>query len=92
MSSAIRKAAKGGQCTPNIAGVCNDNPETVVLCRFPGETHGAGLKSGGLGAGFGCGFRVRLPPRRDRRQGRRPKPRRQRVLYAPFAIAHDTPP
>ncbi|SUA20860.1 phage associated protein [Neisseria gonorrhoeae] len=45
MSSAIRKAAKGGQCTPNIAGVCNDNPETVVLCRFPGETHGAGLKA-----------------------------------------------
>ncbi|EMR8519239.1 DUF1364 family protein [Neisseria gonorrhoeae] len=57
MSSAIRKAAKGGQCTPNIAGVCNDNPETVVLCRFSGETHGAGLKSGGLGAGFGCGCR-----------------------------------
>lgn len=88
MSSAIRKAAKGGQCTPNIAGVCNDNPETVVLCRFPGETHGAGLKSGGLGAGFGCGCRRGAIDGR----GAAPKPRRQRVLYAPFAIAHDTPP
>ncbi|HGG9251101.1 TPA: DUF1364 domain-containing protein [Neisseria meningitidis] len=54
MSSAIRKAAKGEQCTLNIAGVCNHNPETVVLCHFPSETHGMGLKSDDLSAGFGC--------------------------------------
>ncbi|WP_019272720.1 nuclease domain-containing protein [Neisseria lactamica] len=52
--SAIRKAAKGEQCTLNIAGVCNYNPETTVLCHFLGETHGMGLKSDDLSAGFGC--------------------------------------
>lgn len=52
--SAIRKAAKGEDCTLNIAGVCNYNPETVVLCHFPSETHGIGLKSNDLSAGFGC--------------------------------------
>mgnify|MGYP002712023966 FL=1 len=52
--SAIRKAAKGEDCTLNIAGVCNYNPETVVLCHFPSETHGMGLKSNDLSAGFGC--------------------------------------
>ena len=53
-SSAIRKAARGEQCTLNIAGVCNYNPETVVLCHCPSETHGMGLKSNDLSAGFGC--------------------------------------
>ncbi|RPD86296.1 DUF1364 domain-containing protein [Neisseria weixii] len=52
--SVIRKAAKGEQCTLNIAGVCNCNPETVVLCHFPSEGHGMGLKSSDLSAGFGC--------------------------------------
>lgn len=52
--SAIRKAAKGEQCTLNIAGVCNYNPETVVFCHFPSETHGMGLKSDDLSGGFGC--------------------------------------
>ena len=33
--SAIRNAAKGEQCTLNIAGVCNYNPETVVFLPFP---------------------------------------------------------
>ena len=49
--SAIRKAAKGEQCTLNIAGVCNYNPETVVFCHFPSETHGMGLKSDDLSGG-----------------------------------------
>lgn len=40
----------------------------------------------------GRGFRVSLLPRRDRRQKRVFKPRRQRVLYAPLPIPHDTPP
>lgn len=52
--SAIRNAAKGEQCTLNIAGVCNYNPETVVFCHFPSETHGMGLKSDDLSGGFGC--------------------------------------
>lgn len=32
--SAIRKAARGEECTLNIAGVCSYDPETVVLCHF----------------------------------------------------------
>lgn len=52
--SAIRKAARGEECTLNIAGVCNYNPETVVLCHFPSEGHGMGLKSSDLSAGIGC--------------------------------------
>ena len=52
--SAIRKAARGEECTLNITGVCNYNPETVVLCHFPSEGHGMGLKSSDLSAGFGC--------------------------------------
>ena len=31
--SAIRKAAKGEDCTLNIAGVCNYNPETGIPVR-----------------------------------------------------------
>jgi hypothetical protein len=32
--SAIRKAAKGEECTLNIAGVCSYDPETVVLAHY----------------------------------------------------------
>ena len=52
--NAIRKAAKGEECTLNIAGVCNYNAETVVLCHFPSDSHGMGLKSPDVSAGFGC--------------------------------------
>ena len=38
--SAIRKAARGEECTLNIAGVCSYDPETVVLCHFPSDSHG----------------------------------------------------
>lgn len=53
-SNAIRQSAKGEQCTLNIAGVCNYNPETVVLCHFPFETHGIARKSPDISAGYGC--------------------------------------
>ena len=52
--SAIRKAAKGEECTLNIAGVCSYDPETVVLCHFPSDSHGIGFKSPDVSAGFGC--------------------------------------
>ena len=52
--SAIRKAARGEECTLNIAGVCSYDPETVVLCHFPSDSHGMGLKSPDVSAGFGC--------------------------------------
>lgn len=53
-SNAIRQSAKGEQCTLNIAGVCNYNPETVVLCHFPSEEHGIAKKSDDMCAGYGC--------------------------------------
>jgi len=43
-SRAIRESAKGEQCTLNIAGVCNYNPETTVLAHLPDESHGMGQK------------------------------------------------
>ena len=49
--SAIRKAAKGEECTLNIAGVCSYDPETVVLCHFPSDSHGIGFKSPDVSAG-----------------------------------------
>lgn len=52
--SAIREAARGEACTLNIAGVCSYDNSTTVLCHFPSETHGMGLKSDDLSAGFGC--------------------------------------
>lgn len=52
--TAISKSAKGEQCTLNIAGVCNYNPETVVLCHFPSEYKGMATKSPDWCAGFGC--------------------------------------
>lgn len=53
-SNAIRKAAEGETCTFQIAGVCNYNNETTVLCHLPSETSGKGLKSTDLCAAFGC--------------------------------------
>ena len=41
--SAIRKAARGEECTLNIAGVCSYDPDTVVLCHFPSDSHGIGF-------------------------------------------------
>ena len=50
----IRESAKGEQCTLNIAGVCNYDTQTVVLCHFPSEEHGIGHKSPDWCAGYGC--------------------------------------
>jgi hypothetical protein len=53
-SKKITSAARGEDCTLNIAGRCNYNPETVVYCHFPDETHGMGIKACDLSGGFGC--------------------------------------
>ncbi|WP_258177743.1 DUF1364 domain-containing protein [Photobacterium phosphoreum] len=42
-SNKLRKAAKGQQCSVQILGVCNFNPETVVLAHLPSTTYGMGL-------------------------------------------------
>jgi hypothetical protein len=54
-SKKITGAARGEECTLQISGFCNGNPETVVFCHFPdNETHGMGIKSCDLSGGFGC--------------------------------------
>ena len=53
-SKAIRNAAKGQDCTVNIVGVCNYNPETVVFAHYPSEGKGMGIKSSDLCGGFCC--------------------------------------
>lgn len=52
----IRKAARGEDCTLLIPGVCNFNPETVVLCHSNvlEDGKGMGLKAPDTEACFGC--------------------------------------
>ena len=54
VSKKIRNSARGEQCTFQIVGVCNFNPETTVLCHLPGETKGVGTKSDDICAAYGC--------------------------------------
>lgn len=54
-SKKITGAARGQDCTLNIVGVCNHNPETTVFSHFPDESHGMGRKSDDVSGGFGCG-------------------------------------
>lgn len=53
-SAKIRNSAKGEDCTINIIGVCNYNPETVVFVHFPDKSHGMALKSTDWSGGYGC--------------------------------------
>lgn len=51
-SKKLRQSARGQDCTLRIAGVCNYDPETVVLCHFPCEISAS--KSTDMSSGFGC--------------------------------------
>lgn len=53
-SNKLRQSAKGEDCTLNIAGVCNYNPETTVLAHLPDETKGTGKKSDDISSCFAC--------------------------------------
>lgn len=53
-SNAMRMSAKGEECTFQIVGVCNGNPETTVLCHLPDESHGMGHKADDISAAYGC--------------------------------------
>ena len=53
-SKKITNAARGQDCTLEILGWCNRNPETVVFCHFPDESHGMGIKASDASGGFGC--------------------------------------
>ena len=48
----LRQQARGRACEIRIPGVCNSNPDTVVLCHLPGA--GVGRKQPDLLAALGC--------------------------------------
>ena len=50
----IMDAAKGEQCTLQIAGVCNYDSETVVACHLPDGSGGSNRLAGALSIAFGC--------------------------------------
>jgi hypothetical protein len=52
ISNAIRKSARGEQCTLAIAGVCCGDPATVVACHL--SSGGMGAKCSDLDVAFGC--------------------------------------
>jgi hypothetical protein len=52
--SKIRQSAKGETCTFNLPGICNHNPETVVLCHAPHPDKGMGKKGPDSWAAYGC--------------------------------------
>jgi len=51
-SQKIRNSAKGRDCTVRIPGICNHNPETVVLAHMNGG--GAGMKVPDWEACYAC--------------------------------------
>ena len=53
-SQKLRDSAMGQACTLNIAGVCNYDTATTVLCHLPDESSGLGKKSDDISACFGC--------------------------------------
>ena len=50
----LRDSAKGEQCTLNVAGVCNYNSETTVLCHIKTEGGQMAGKPADYSACFGC--------------------------------------
>lgn len=53
-SKKIREAARGQDCTFNIAYVCNYDNTTTVLAHLPDESHGMGQKADDISAAFAC--------------------------------------
>lgn len=55
-STPIRKSARGEDCTLMIPGVCNRDPETVVLCHSNRleDGKGMGLKAPDKEGAYGC--------------------------------------
>ena len=69
VSTPIRRAARGQDCTLRLA-VCNFDPDTTVLCHsnFLADGKGMGLKAPDTAAAFGCSAC------HDVLDGRRPRP------------------
>ena len=66
----IRRAARGQDCTLQLPGICNCDPETTALCHSNELTSGKGmgLKAPDTEAAFGCSAC------HDVLDGRRPRP------------------
>lgn len=56
MANKITRSAKGQHCTVRLPGVCNGNPETVVLAHGNGSAYdkGIGAKSRDWQAAYSC--------------------------------------
>ena len=53
--SKIRKSARGQQCQIRLIGICNHNPETVVLAHYRmAGTCGMGMKPNDIQAAYAC--------------------------------------
>ena len=53
--SKIRKSARGQQCQIRLIGICNHNPETVVLAHYRmAGTCGTGMKPSDIQAAYAC--------------------------------------
>ena len=53
--SKIRESARGQQCQIRLAGICNHNPETVVLAHYRmSGTCGMGMKPNDIQAAYAC--------------------------------------
>lgn len=52
----IRQSARGEDCTINLEGVCNYDPDTVVWCHSNQSAHGKGmgLKANDEYGAYGC--------------------------------------
>lgn len=51
----ITKAARGRDCTVRIPGVCNGNPDTVVLAHYRmAGTCGTGMKPSDIQGAWAC--------------------------------------
>lgn len=69
-STAIRRSARGEECTLNFDGVCSYDSSTVVLCHSNelADGKGMGLKAPDTAACYGCASC------HDVLDGRRPRP------------------
>ena len=53
--SKIRESARGQQCQIRLIGICNHNPETVVLAHYRmAGTCGMGIKPSDIQAAYAC--------------------------------------
>lgn len=81
----IRRSARGQQCELRIAGVCNGDPDTTVLCHSNAlaDGKGLGLKAPDTAACYGCSAC------HDVLDGRAPRPDwlTRDMLLALFSVA-----